>query len=282
MRPLKKIIKDLARAILPLGVQQFLYTGYHRIRAFLARERPIRITASDPQSPAIEDTVVVCLIYQSTGYADFVWESFRKYTPGAEFLFVANDATEKVKRHLAEKNYPHVIFENEDKSEYYLRRVYRAWNYGGMNAPGKVVVFVNSDMTFSAGWLPNLLKSMRPDRTVCSRLVESGKLLSGKHGIAKNFGRTYKDFDDAAFQAYAKTIVRAEIRPGGLYMPCAIYKDTFVASGGYPIGNRTEPDGSETSGDFILFYERLAPIGVRHYTAFDSIVYHVQEGEMDE
>ena len=65
-------------------------------------------------------------------------------------------------------------------------------------------------------------------------------------------------------------------------MPCAIYKDTFVKSGGYPIGNRTEKSGKIISGDWIYFYEKLKSVGIQHYTVYDSIVYHIQEGEMDD
>ncbi|MBU3964296.1 glycosyltransferase [Patescibacteria group bacterium] len=225
---------------------------------------------------------IVCLVYKSISYIDFVWKSFQKYTKDAEFLFIANDATEKVKNYLRENNLPHLIFENEDKNEYYLKRVYRAWNFGGFNAPGDIIVFINSDMAFSENWLENLLKNLKRDRIVCSRLVESGKMPSGKHGISKNFGQTHKEYQDNEFQKYAKEISKPELRKCGLFMPCAIYKDSFIKSGGYPIGNRKESNGRETSGDHILFYEKLKPMGIEHYTAFDSIVYHVQEGEMDD
>lgn len=226
--------------------------------------------------------LVVCLIYKSIGYINFVWNSFNKYTGDADFLFIANDATDKVKNYLRENNLPHLIFENEDKNEHYLKRVYRAWNFGGFNAPGDIIVFVNSDMVFSDGWLNNLLRVLRKDRIVTSRLVESSKISSGEYGISKNFGQTYKEFNEMAFQKFTQEIKKPEFRKGGLFMPCAIYKDLFIKSGGYPIGNRKEPDGSETSGDYILFYERLKPMGVEHFTAFDSIVYHIQEGEIDE
>ena len=137
-------------------------------------------------------------------------------------------------------------------------------------------------MAFSDSWLDNLLKNLKKDRIVCSRLIESGKMSSGRYGISKNFGQTCKEFNEVAFQKFAQKIRRPELRKGGLFMPCAIYKDLFVKSGGYPIGNRKEPDGSETSADYILFYEKLKSMGIEHYTAFDSIVYHIQEGEMDE
>jgi len=225
---------------------------------------------------------VVCLVYQSTGYINFIWNSFKKYTKGAKIFFIANDATQEVKNYLKENNLPHLIFENEDKSEYYLNRIYRAWNFGGLKAPGDIIVFVNSDMAFSENWLKNLLKNLKKDRIVCSRLVESGKMLSGKHGVSKNFGQTYKEYQDSEFQKYTKKISKPELCKGGLFMPCAIYKNLFIKSKGYPIGNRKESDGSETSGDYIFFYEKLKPMGVEHFTVFDSIVYHIQEGEMDD
>lgn len=278
MRRLKILAKKIIKS-LPFSFQKFLRNIWAQL--ILIKESPIRTDNVVFKKPFPKITVV-CLIYQSTGYIDFVWNSFQKYTAGADFLFVANDATQKVKDYLKNKNLPRLIFENSDKNEHYLNRVYRAWNYGGFNAPGEIIVFVNSDMAFSPDWLPNLLKNLNKNRIVCSRLIESDKLLSGRYAIMKNFGQTYKEFNNEAFQRYAEKIKKPEIRRGGLFMPCAVYKDVFIKSGGYPIGNRKEPDGSETSGDFILFYEKLKPLGVEHYTVFDSIVYHIQEGEMDE
>ncbi|MGI0011887.1 MAG: glycosyltransferase family 2 protein [Nitrososphaera sp.] len=227
---------------------------------------------------------VVCLIYRSIGYANFVLESFRTHTRGAgknvEFLFVANDPTDELLNYLQGNKIQHLSFRNKDPNEYYINRVYRAWNYGGSSAPGDIIIFVNSDMAFSDGWLENLLRNLREDRIVTSRLVESGRLRSGKYGIERDFGRTHTQFDDAAFQGFAKKISANVIKEGGLFMPCAIYKDLFIKSGGYPIGNRTESDGRIKSGDFIFFYENLESAGITHYTVFDSIVYHIQKGEM--
>ncbi len=278
MKIIKRILLKVIRA-LPFAVQKEIRDIWAWV--ILLKERPIKQSGDDKSQPDLKVTVV-CLVYRSTGYIDFVWNSFNKHTKNANFIFVANDATDKVKKYLREKNLPHLVFENEDKGEYYLNRVYKAWNYGGMNAPGDIIVFVNSDMAFSDGWLENLTKHLDQNKVICSRLVESGKLLSGRYAIMKNFGKTYKDFDDERFNKFAEKIKKNELRMGGLYMPCAIFKETFIKSGGYPIGNRKEVDGSETSGDYILFYEKLASAGVSHLTSFDSIVYHVQEGEMDE
>lgn len=226
--------------------------------------------------------VVVCLIYKSIGYAKFVLDSFKKFTKDIEFLFIANDATDKVKNYLKENNINHLIFENEDKNEHYIKRVYRAWNFGGQNAPADIIVFVNSDMAFSSNWLENLLRELNEKRIVTSRLIESGKLPSDKSAISKNFGTSYKEFNDDAFQQFVKQTSQRKLMRGGLFMPCAFYKDIFLKSGGYPIGNRQESSSKITSGDWILFYEKLKSMGVEHYTVCDSLVYHIQEGEMDE
>jgi len=227
---------------------------------------------------------VICLIYKSIGYANFVLNSFKKYTDlhdNVEFYFVANDPTNELLTHFDKNSMPYRLFRNKDPQEYYLNRVYRAWNFGGFTADGDIIIFINSDMAFSKNWLENLLKNLREDRIVTCRLIESGKLRSGKYGIEKNFGQKYSEFDDENFQNFVNKILKPEIKKGGLFMPCAIYKDSFIKSGGYPIGNRTEKNGNITPGDKILFYEKLLPMGIKHYTVFDSLIYHVQEGEMD-
>ena len=227
--------------------------------------------------------VVVCLIYKSTKYLEFVLNSFNRHTTDAELLFVANDATDKVKEYLDKNNINHLIFENKDKDEHYIKRVYRAWNFGGNNVDGDIIVFVNSDMAFSENWLENLLKNVKEDRIVTSRLVESGKLESEDTAISKNFGKSYSKFDQEGFENFVKEIKEDKIiKKGGRFMPYAIYKDIFVNSGGYPREDRTEESGKAISGDKIFFYETLASMNIEHYTIGDSIVYHIQEGEMDE
>ena len=228
---------------------------------------------------------VICLIYKSIEYANFVLNSFEKYKPplnyNLNFCFIANDPTDELLNYFDKNNIRYKLFRNKDLKEHYLNRVYRAWNFGGCESDADIIIFVNSDMAFSQNWLDNLLKNLSENRIVTSRLIESGKLRSGKYGIEKNFGQTYSEFDDESFQKYAASVFKSEIKQGGLFMPCAIYKDLFVKSGGYPIGNRIEKNGNVTPGDKILFYEKLLPMGIKHYTVFDSLVYHVQEGEMD-
>ncbi len=114
-------------------------------------------------------------------------------------------------------------------------------------------------------------------------------MLSGTYGIGKNFGMSFKNYNESGFQSFARSISEPVSKCGGLYMPVLISKDTFIESGGFPEGN-IYADGIGTcngpvtkSGDAYYFYDVLeAKFGIKHVTAFDSIVYHMQCGEMHE
>src|SRR5439155_17482671 len=105
------------------------------------------------------------LIYKSTKYADFVYNSIYKYTPElqtgeAEFYFIANDATEQVINHLENKKYKYYINNNKHYTEEelfkmgygcpeYMNRVYKSYNEAIKKASGEIIVLINSDMGFS-------------------------------------------------------------------------------------------------------------------------------------
>ncbi len=238
---------------------------------------------------------IVCLIYKSTDWLKFVYEQVLKYTDlrDKEFYFVANDANEEVLRYLDQNYIPYYVWNNspEQRKEWYINNVYRAWNYAAEKAKGDYLLFINSDMAFSENWVENLFGKLNGNNCVASRLVESGKLLSGDHAISKNFGRTVNDYDEIGFQEYVKTISEENIVNGGLFMPLLIRKEHFMKVGGYPEGNIVHstkifnPTISKkgeacVSGDVVLM-QKLESIGVQHTTAYDSVVYHFQCGEMD-
>ena len=166
-----------------------------------------------------------------------------------------------------------------------MDRVYRGWNTAGLNAPGDVLIFVNSDFAYTPLWIDKLLAHYHGSQLPCSRLVESGKLLSGQWGISKDFGKTPSGYlpNETSFLRFAESISRnLGAEPGGLYMPCVISKEIFVNSGGYPEGNVKHSDGKIISGDAFFFEKLHRDYGLVHVTAMDSIVYHFQEGEKDE
>lgn len=229
---------------------------------------------------------VVGMIYKSTKYLDFMMEGIRDTC--ADYLIVANDPVPAVVEKLKLDGIKHVIYNDSQPDDYYLNRVYRAWNFGGRMAKGDVIVFVNSDMAFGPDWLDNLLFRLDENTIPCSRLVESGKLFSGQpHTISRNYGTTVEDFDKPGFLTFATEVSSDVVALGGTYMPCAFYKDDFIRSGGYPEGNiYTGGVGKHTtkfvrSGDKHFFCENSVMKMKRHVTVFSSVVYHIQEGEMD-
>ena len=91
------------------------------------------------------------------------------------------------------------------------------------------------------------------------------------------------NFNKESFLALCERRKKTGLEEGGAYMPCAFYKDRALEVGLYPEGNISGPSFSEVIayGDQV-FFQRLSNIGVKHFTALDSIVYHFKEGEMDE
>lgn len=87
-----------------------------------------------------------------------------------------------------------------------------------------------------------------------------------------------QDFVDFTYQ-----VRKTGLALHGAYMPCLMYKDVALYAGLYPEGNIA----GETKEQIVrfgdeFFYDRLQEMGVEHYTALDSIVYHLKEGELDE
>lgn len=238
---------------------------------------------------------IICLIYKSVEWLKFVYEQVLKYTDmtDKEFFFVANDAAPEVLEYLRANNIPHYEFNNtpEQQAEWYVNNVYRAYNFAATKAKGDFLVFINSDMAFSPGWFENLWRAYNGRNCVTSRLVESGKLPSGKYGIEKNFGRNFASYQENEFLQYAESIAEDRVEDGGLYMPLLIRKDHFEMVKGYPegqvivgsdifnpiIAKITDPC---VPGDIVLM-QKLKYYGIMHQTAFNSIVYHFQWGEKD-
>jgi hypothetical protein len=237
---------------------------------------------------------VISLIYKSVNYANFIIDQLTRYAVDFDdwkvsFRLVANDPTTALERHLVQSRVNHTIFRNQNPEEYRMNRIYKAYNEAGFTSKAEYVCFVNSDMAFSPNWLKNLVKHCASSRILTSRLVEAGKMPSGLHGISNYFGNTPQSYNEQAFLNFASQIAADEIHPNGLYMPVLISTSLFRQSHGYPPGN-IYVDGAGTcqggvikSGDAYYFEDVLkANFGVSHFTVFDSVVYHFQEGESDE
>jgi Glycosyltransferases, probably involved in cell wall biogenesis len=238
---------------------------------------------------------IVCLVYKSVEWLKFVYEQVFKYTDmiDKEFFFVANDANPSVLSYLRDNYIPHYSFTNtpQQQTEWYVNNVYRAYNFAAGKAQGDFIIFINTDMAFTPGWFDSLWRAYNGENCVTSRLVESGKLPSGQYGVERDFGRDYASYQESEFQEFARDLSETKLLDGGLFMPLLIRKEHFERVGGYPEGQVVL--GSDLnhpviarrgeaciSGDTVLMM-KLQTIGIKHQTAFDSIAYHFQWGEID-
>lgn len=241
---------------------------------------------------------IISLIYKSVDYLKLTCKQLNSSFCEVEgwdvgFRIVANDATEEVLEYLKICGVPYTVYSDPKPGDFYLNRVYRAWNFAGSTSKYDNICFVNSDMMFSPDWLSNLLKHHDGVNIPCSRLVESGKLRSGSFGIEKDFGKSPSTLDQESFNLFTQEISEDITQPGGLYMPCVFETNKFKKSGMYPEGN-VFLDGNELvvgypndrpvymSGDDFFFRKLNSQFYMKHVTVFDSIVYHIQEGEKDE
>jgi hypothetical protein len=235
---------------------------------------------------------IIALIFKSTDYLDLIYNELKSDKCKVDgwdvsLRIVANDATEKVIKKLKTLDIPYEIYNDPKPDDYYLNRVYRCWNYAGKTSKADNICFVNSDMVFSDGWLANLLKHHDGINIPCSRLIESGKLLSGLHAISYNCGKTAKEINFNLWDDISKKISVDKIESKGLYMPCVFETDRFIESNMYPEGN-VYNNGIGTLGYFIksgdaYYFDDILSVryNMKHITVFDSLVYHIQEGEKD-
>ena len=236
---------------------------------------------------------IISLIYRSRMYLDFISKQLlddRNIVAGADVSvrIVANDPTPTILLALPQSGVKYEVYHDPKPDDYYLNRVYRCWNHAVVTSTADIVCLVNSDMAFSKDWLQNLMKHHDGRNIVSSRLVESGRMPSDTHGIGHNLGMHPNEFRESEWHNYAKSISEDKLLPGGLYMPVLFDKETFINSGGYPEGNIYTTGIGEyktgrhiRSGDDYFFNATLrSKYGMRHVTAFDSLVYHFQSGEM--
>jgi hypothetical protein len=284
------VLEEVPNSLFPIGLYSNNPQPYKR--SFVETLEVIESLKYKVKRPKYS---IACLIYKSVEWLDFVYKQLLKYTDlkDVEFYFVANEASPHVIDYLKNNHIPHYIHRNykSNNDEWYINNVYRAWNYAVHVAKGDFVVLINSDMCFSEGWLSALIESYNGNNVISSRLVESGKLLSGLHGIEKNFGKDIPGYKEQEFLEFASSISQKKIVDGGLYMPLLFRKDHFLKINGYPEGNLKKnsdifsncialPHEEQVPGDAVLM-KKLETIGIKHQTAFNSIIYHFQCGEQD-
>jgi hypothetical protein len=239
----------------------------------------------------IKNIEIISLIFKSIDYLELIYNELKSDKCKVDgwninVRIVANDATQEILDKLKTLDIPYTIYNDPKPNDYYLNRVYRCWNFAGKTSEYDNICFVNSDMVFSDGWLDNLLKHHNGINIPTSRLVESGKMMSGTHGFSFNCGRNPKNIDFELWEKVNTSMREDKTYSGGLYMPCIFTKNRFIESGMYPEGN-IYSDGVGTlngfvqSGDDWYFRKLEKEYNMKHITVFDSLVYHIQEGEKD-
>ena len=253
--------------------------------------------------PNIKKNVeIISLVFKSIPYLHFIADQFKSDLCKVEgwdvgCRIVANDATDEVLEELPRVGVPYSVYSNPNPEEFYLNRVYGGYNYGVTSSKYDNVLLVNSDMVFSPGALSNLLKHHDGINIPCSRLVESGKMPTGRCGVGlgeNHFGRHPNEFNSKAWEEWAEENNEDRVEPNGLFMPCLFEKKRIEEAGLYPRGNIFREGDKLVSGypndrpvfmtsDAFFFHQILErQYGMKHVTVFDSLVYHIQEGEKDE
>jgi len=227
---------------------------------------------------------VVGMVYRSTAFLNFLDHQ------SVCHRIVANNPERSLML-----DYDIDIYMDPNPEDHYLSRVYRCWNYCVESSSAEYVCLVNSDMAFSPGWLEALERRLDGHTLPCSRLVEPGIIRPGEHAIEIDIGRDPRTFPWVSWNALANDLREERTEPGGLFMPCVLHRETFLRVGGYtgnltlPVGGNDHPHGHYfyrggkvagqiVSGDADLFW-RMSKEGFKHVTCFDSLVYHMQEGE---
>lgn len=235
---------------------------------------------------------IIGLVFKSEDYLDLLFNQLNSDYCKVDgwrisTRIVANDALPHIITKLKKLNINYSIYNDSKPNDYYLNRVYRCWNFSGKSSKCDNICFVNSDMVFTKDWLSNLLKHHDGINIPTSRLIESGKMPSGEHGVSINCGKNPRDINYGKLNILSHSISEDKTLPNGLFMPCIFEKSRFLESGMYPEGN-IYVDGVGTLNKFIQsgddwFFKKLEDkYGMKHITVFDSLVYHIQEGEKDE
>lgn len=239
---------------------------------------------------------IICLIYKSNEWLDFVYEQVIKYTnfDDTEFFFIANNASDEVKQHLKDNYIPHYNYKStkQQESEWYINNVYRWYNFWAEKAKWEFLIFINSDMAFSPNWLENLVSKYNWKNCIASRLIESWRFFTWKHWLEKNFWNEFFNYKEKEFINFIEEYKEKNIeKDWWLYMPLLINKKDFFDVWKYPEWNikewsdlynpiiaKKDEKRSFTWDEALI--EKLRIKWIEHITSFDSIVYHFQAWEL--
>jgi hypothetical protein len=254
--------------------------------------------------PKIKKNVeIIGMVFKSPEYLRFMINGMmnvEKFNPKLDWKvgkrIIVNDAypavLEEIEKIKTERNDIEFFYYNHPNPyDFYLHRVYSAWVAGGCSSDYDNFVFINSDMYPSQDWLKNLLFYHDGINIPTSRLVEAGKFISGTYGVTRNFGRNPKEVleNEEKWLHFAESIKEDVVKDSGLFQPAVFVTDRYREFPS-PLGNIGPSNEREDvvfgnatvkSGDAWHMDKLKELYGMQHKTVFNSVVYHVAEGEKD-
>ncbi|MHC4704714.1 MAG: glycosyltransferase family 2 protein [Planctomycetota bacterium] len=233
------------------------------------------------------DVTVVGLIYRSPPHLSIMTLEMMavraSYPNVTDAIIVGNHPSPEIETMLNSIQSLKTFIFRRPEPDWYLADVYRAWNFGVLQAKTELVLLMNSDMIGAKDWAGVLMSEWKPGRAVVSRLVEPQK--GHPINLVRNFG-AFPNVDLEGFSKYARKVRQEGTVPGGLFSPMLIEREHFLEWGGFPegnvdISNKITVNEPAHSGKGIVGGDKfhIKRIGAEHVTALDSIVYHEWEGE---
>jgi len=147
---------------------------------------------------------------------------------------------------------------------------YTIWNETAKQARGKTLIFSNSDVIFAPGWDILALFAVH-NAIVTGYIVEPGNIGVAPVNLAHNFGKHPDDFKQDEFLRFAENHKAPEIDyKRGWYMPCAMDKEWFLSTGGFPT-DKPFPEPND-----IIFWNRCRDDLNTSFVRVRSYSYHFQ------
>ena len=86
---------------------------------------------------------VIGMVYKSVEYTKMILEQLMDLRGNEEFevsyRIIANDANQSVLEYLKDSKAQFSVYNDPKPRDFYLNRVYRAWNYGGFTSKADLI-----------------------------------------------------------------------------------------------------------------------------------------------